>query len=182
MNHTERLHRELSDKAFKDHGITELSRSGVYRSWRCAKPDSRIYSFVITTIPGSIIVIGDIGELIVSRMFDMLPWCRGSVNSTDYFAEKVPHAIPTKEFSRDKLREWIRDRMADSEFSKHHELLEKTLRRADDLGADWFYEELWPVWVDEDPPDWKDWRSNFLWCRDAIRWFVMNHDEEPIYG
>lgn len=81
MTPEEKRIREISDKAFEDHEITELSRNGVFRSWRCGRPKSGVYAFYITTTPGTLIITGDIGDLIVEREYDMLPWCRGSVDS-----------------------------------------------------------------------------------------------------
>lgn len=179
--------RELSDDSFKDHQITELSRNGVFRSWRCGRPSSGTYRFFITTYPGVIVVTGDIGDLIVERVYDMLPWCRDAVDSTEYFAQKVPHAIPTKEFSLDVLRAWIAEMLVDEEcnlLAGGRELLQEADEDAQsgEYGEEHFYRELADIFDGADPPSWQAWNSNFLWCRDAIRWFVMNHSEPEITG
>lgn len=44
---TEAKIRELSDAAFKDHQITEMSRNGVFRSWRCGRSNSGIYALAL---------------------------------------------------------------------------------------------------------------------------------------
>jgi hypothetical protein len=187
--------RRLSDDAFKLHQITELSRNGVFRSWRCGRPDRGVYAFMITTTPGCLIITGDIGDLIVERMYDMLPWCRRSVDSTSYFASKVPSAIPTKEFSEQKCREWIQEQIAEiggrewmnyvRDEASRHRLLEVLDDAMGDLnsgehGDQHMYTATSEVWQGNDPPNFMDWNSNFLWCRDAIRWFVTHHDEPEI--
>ena len=165
--------------AFKDHQITELSRDGVFRSWRCGRPNSGVYAFYITTTPGCLIVTGDIGDLIVERMYDMLPWCRGSVDSIDYFAGKVPSSIPTRSFSDEKLEEWVREQIADPDTEhEHRELLEDSLDQLHYDGPDYWYREFNDIYGD--PPNWTEFNSNFLWCREAVKWFVNNHDEPEV--
>lgn len=172
--------RRNSDREFKDRVITELSRNGVFRSWRCAKPGTGIFAFTITTIPGHLIITGDLGSLIVTRTYDMLPWCRGSCDSTDYFAEKVPHGLVIEKFSTDVLEEWITEMLADEDVSVEGK---RTLREAigtDEGPAEKWYERFREVWDGGDPPNWDMYTNRFLWCRDAIRWFVMNHDEPSL--
>lgn len=195
MNGVEKTIRQLSDHAFRNHVIQELARDGVVRCWRCGEPDTGIYAFWITTYPGTIVVSGDIGELIVARHYDMLPWCRGSVDSTSYFAQKVPHAIKTTEFSEDRCREWIEGELANlrsEEWEDHcrdkntrDRLIEVLTDAMDGLDGDNFgsgqmYHATYEVWQGNDPPSFEDWNPNFLWCRDAIRWFVRKHDEPEI--
>lgn len=91
---------ENAAHAFKEHVIEQRSlhrdERGLYATWRCGRPDSGTYAFLVTVYPGVLVVTGDVGDLIVERTTNMIAWCRGSVGSIDYFAEKVPHAIPTK--------------------------------------------------------------------------------------
>lgn len=182
MTRNEKEVRGFTDKALAEHVITERMRSGVYRSWRCQKPGTWTYGFDITTYPGTIVITGDIGDLIVQRVYDMLPWCRSSVNDAQYFASKVPHAIQTKEFSDNELRRWIKDELKDKETKAEHKkiLKEAVLHLDDSHGSEWWHERLYDVWIGNDPPGWKDYTRNFLWCRDAIRWFVMKHDEPDL--
>ena len=182
MNGIESKIRGMSDNAFANHVITERMRQGVFRMWRCQKPGTWVYGFDITTIPGSLIITGDLGGMIVSRHYDMLPWCRGSVDSTDYFAGMVSGDFKTTEFSRDKLRMWIEERLG--EMDEDDELYEKMDHihqwEMENNGEDWFYRELEEAWDISNPPDWRDWTPGFIWKRDAIRWFVTNHSEPEI--
>lgn len=195
MSGNEKTIRQCSDNAFRNHIIQELARDGVVRCWRCGQPNTGVYAFWVTTYPGTIVVSGDIGELIVERHYDMLPWCRGSVDSTSYFASKVPHAIKTTAFSEDRCREWINEELANlrggawedhcRDEKKRDRLIEVLTDAMDDLDGDGFgedqmYHATHEVWQGSDPPNFSDWNSNFLWCRDAIRWFVRHHDEPEI--
>lgn len=187
MNGIEAEAREYTDRAFARHVVQEVGRSGVIRCWRCGEPDTGVHAFWITTYPGGLVITGDIGDLIVERSYDMLPWCRGSCDSTDYFSGKVPHAIPTTEFSPDKCREWIQENLdelqgEEREDDRYIEVLNDAM---DDLesgehGDQHMYTATSEVWQGNDPPDFMDWNRNFLMCRDAIRWFVNHHTEEVV--
>lgn len=103
--------RETSDRMFAEHVITPLMANGVYRSWRCGKPGTRTYEFTITTIPGHLIVTGDLQTLVVSREYDMLPWCRGAVDDADYFFSKISQNTFKIREGRDYNPQlyWLRD-------------------------------------------------------------------------
>lgn len=176
MNIEDRI-REQAARSFANHVVTEQSRHGVYRSWRCHRLDSSTYWFGITTIPGYLIVVGDIGDLIVARCYDMLPWCRGAINSTEYFAEKVVRSIPTRVFSLEVFEQWYHELMADPETSDtNRKIATEVFEHRHDKESYELYEECRTIWID-DPPNWTNWHTNFLWCREAIRWFLQHHDE-----
>lgn len=102
-------------------------------------------------------------------------------HSIGYFASKVPSSIPTREFSPEKLEAWVNETLADPDTPpEHKEVLESLTYDLDEAGPDYWYRELSDIWGGNDPPDWSVFNSNFLWCRDAIRWFVTHHDEAPI--
>jgi hypothetical protein len=91
MNAMEQRIREMSDRCFAEHKITQVLAQDIYRSWICGRQDSGTYAFVITTIPGHLIFTGDLSTFVVTRAYDMLPWCRGAVDDTDYFLQKLDH-------------------------------------------------------------------------------------------
>jgi len=178
---------ERAKKAFEHHVVEERSRNGVYRSWRCHNPDEGCFWFDITTIPGSLIITGDLGDMIVSRSYDMLPWCRGLIRSIDYFAEKVSRDFPTTEFSPERLEEWLKGELNPEEgyeqpSSAHRELIERTLEDGFDdwRGEGYFREKLHELTNGSDPPNWSDYTPRFLWLREAIKWFVTHHSEPGI--
>lgn len=202
MYNTE-LERQIHDNAvhnFSKHVVEERCRSGLYRSWCCGQPKTHFYRFHITTIPGRLIVVGDIGELIVERVPDMLYWCRQSIKDSQYFASTVPSSIPTREFSADVLKLWIQERLKElddqdgrpdeedvpslgrSSRATQRSALTEAAIEANNNGPDYFYRICSDagMWDGGDPPDWTDWNSNFIWTREAIRWFLIQHNEPEI--
>lgn len=176
---------ELSAKAFANHKIEQRLDECMFRSWRCTKPGTWIYGFDITTMPGTLVITGDIGELIVQRAEDMIAWASGSVRSIDYFAEKVPRSMETGEFCVEVAKEFLselrqdlkRDRELDDESrEKIAELMQ--ILDGDEIGD--FPAELYLSGLIDgcDMPNLKNYTSNFLWCREALIWFLENLDKE----
>lgn len=186
LERLESLIREMSDKAFCSHKITQQLNNGMYRSWLCRNPSRSAYWFQITTIPGTLLLTGDLGSLVVSRSEDMVAFCRRSIDSTSYFAEKCQDAN-TKVFSHDAVREWIsshreylnetaEDYDAQS-LARQREQLDEVDNRLHELDWRGVYEIAEDCFDPGEPPSWDEWDSQFLWRRDAIRWFV-NHVTE----
>lgn len=175
--------RELSDQSFSGHKMTLELHAGMFRSWLCKNPGSSAYWFRITTIPGSLIITGDLGTMVVGRENDMLPWVRGCIDSTDYFAGKCQDT-KTRVFSETSLREWLAEQITEMEACPHSDAsgvldtLHSALSESSEHGPDWFYEELQDVFEGSEPPSWTDWDSQFLWRRDAIRWFIREYDRQ----
>ena len=180
-------------KRFEKFEIHERSRNGVYRSWFCNEPGHWDCSFTITTIPGYLFVTGDLGDLVVARVYDMLPWCRRSVHSTGYFFEKISLEIKKTEFSRELVEEWIKERIDeiksrteddDDDIEAYADEL-RTLNEVlddgfDDYGEEHFAEVLQPSYDGCDYPDWHIYSRQVLCLREAVRWFVMHHSEPEI--
>lgn len=184
----------MAETSFSEHEFTTLigfpTSSGLYHAYRCRKPGTGIYGFDVTFIPGSVIVTGDIGELILQRDNDMMPWIRGVLGegrdhaSIDfrYVAEKVPNNIITRAWSKEAATEVVdrvltadgdeesapeidyEDRLALYEFSDEHEWS----RKCDDLY------QIEPCFYEYG--DAKDWSPRFLWCVFALRWFINAFD------
>ena len=172
--------RQRAADAFAQHETSMQLNDGVFRSWLCKRPGTGIYAFRVTTWPGHLAVTGDIGELIVARLHDMLKWVPGAIDSIQYFAEKVPQAIPTREYDADVAREAVQHEIElarESEMEAQAHALEDFL-----VNQSWhfedascFYRGLQDIdgYVMDDPPDTRNWTSNFLWCREAIRWLMV---------
>lgn len=171
-------------KNFAEHKIEQRLSQGMYRSWRCAKADSCEFAFEITTLPGTLLVTGDIGELIVQRTEDMLAWAERAVYSIDYFAGKVPHALPTTQWCPDVAWEWLEE-LAAEEVEEEEDKAERVEKIADlrsclEDGSDAFFRELSDSRLIDgcDYPDLTNWTSNFLWCREAVIWFIERKEAE----
>lgn len=154
--------------------------------WIVGRPGTAIYGFEVTVQPGHLFVVGDVGELIVSRAKDMIGWTTSAIGSIEYFASKVPQSIPTKEFDPEMAAAWIREQLSGDDEYHHTECVKENLRailhdvneisecdlcsRLADSGAvdgcDW--------------PELRNWNSNFLWCREAILCFLRLRDQNRV--
>lgn len=176
---------EFAVKNFANHKIEQRLNHGMFRSWRCKAEGTWVHGFDITTMPGTLVITGDIGELIVQRSEDMISWASGSIHSIDYFAEKVPRSMETGEFCVEVAKEFLselrqdlkRDRELDDETKeKIAELMQ--ILDGDEI-ADFPTELYLSGLIDGcDMPNLKNYTSNFLWCREALIWFLENLDKE----
>ena len=167
---------KLAAESFKNHQIVKRLDVDLFRHWRCGQPNTNIYAFNITTIPGRIVVTGDIGVLVVEREPDMLPWCQGAIDSIDYFAQKVPHEITTKEYDSEIAKKWVKEQIASDELNERQQ---EALESIYDFENQ--HEVIYAIYdgdvlSDSDWPDFNNWKSSFLWCREAIKWF-LNHEQ-----
>lgn len=233
MTPAQKMIREIVDETnpFRDHVIEVKHMDGLYRRWRCGKPQSSTYYFDVITWPGWIAVTGDVGELMVSRVSDMLPWVRRSIGSISYFAEKVPNAIETKEYSPDKAEKLLQDEIdatekalqeteqcsncsgagvvliddgeqekpdkcdycdgrghnyaidPNGEVSKEcREKLDRLKELQSRVISGISEGEVISEWVDifegDTEVNFRDYNSNFLWCRECLIWFITHLKEE----
>lgn len=191
-------HEAMAAESFAKHVVTQRLDQGLFRSWRCKRPDSWCMGFDITTTPGYLIVTGDIGELILSRCDDMVPWARGAVGSPDYFAEKVVRTIKTEEWSNERALEWIDDEIADAQREAEDEdeapraagrlKRLKVLRyeaTRDGINGALCEGEFAIALYESELVHGSDWprltvfNSNFLWCLMAVRWWLKAIDSLP---
>ena len=174
VEHIERL----AETAFADHKITDNHRDGVYRHFRCNKPNTMVYQFSITTFPGRLVVTGDIGTLVVERMLDMFEWVPSAVDDISYFAEKVPREIATMEYDPEMAMQFISEQcVTEGTESKRAETASKLEDYIEDKG--WFMTELHESGLVDgcDFPRLDNWTPSYLWCREAVRWFFRNYKD-----
>ena len=193
-------HQKRAEKTFAEHAITQRLDQGLFRSWRCQRPNTWMYGFDVHTTPGSLIVTGDIGLMVFEREADMLAWLRGSINDPYYMAGKVPQSIKTREFCHEVAKEVIRDlgreikpdsfpsiyingtgRLA---YKDVKERFKEMLGSQSDLDVhdehsvkSTLYES---GFVDGgDFPSLDDFTGTFLWIHSALKWFVANLPADP---
>lgn len=183
---------EMARKAFADHGVELVLNDGVNRRWICKKPGTSMYRFDITTFPGTMIVTGDLGTLVVERTMDMLVWARNSVGDIQYFAEKVPSNIRTVEYSTEVVEEWFRDELRELKEEFDHRYIDRDEYRRrrdkikevragmylDAMGSDEVYRATQELWGGSDPPNFRNWDNTFLWCRQCVIWLLAHVDEK----
>ena len=102
---------QAAANAFKNHQITlkYSSPDGEFRQYHCTEPNNSAYWFDLTVWPGTLVMTGDLGDLIVERSHNMITWCANSINSIDYFAEKVSREIETEEYDPEVALENLDD-------------------------------------------------------------------------
>ena len=75
----------------KNHELTIHQNSGVYRHLTFANPNDCDKYFNITTFPNHLVITGDMGTLVFSRLYDMFNFFRSDdlrINP-DYWSEKI---------------------------------------------------------------------------------------------
>lgn len=179
-------HERYAVDAFKNHVIRQDLNQWLFRSWRCGAPGDSNHHFHVTTTPGRIFVAGDNGTMVWERTDDMIGWVRRSINSIDYFASKVPHEIKTREWDADVARDWLESEIveaktdpdADSDrVQELRRLLADELH--DEANEHSFSMALYESGVADgcDWPDLTNYTSNFLWCREDLKWFLAHLPE-----
>ena len=176
----------------REHRMTVLHDSGVYRHVRFAKPGTSTMQFDIVTWPGYLSVSGDMGTYVFSRLRDMFEFFRGSTVgpievNLRYWAEKwqaVDRDSGIREYSPERFRERIERWLEDAEASEecraavqsevlcHADEGESAARKAaDDFAyADGFaFTDFWEA-------DCSEWTARYVWCCYALSWAVRQYD------
>lgn len=174
----------LAAKAFKDHHVELLLNEGVYRHWRCSRIGSWTYGFSVVTFPGRLVVCGDIGFLAVERETDMIPWCRGSIDSIGYFAEKVPNEINVREYDPEVVAEWVAEQLRDEDVrlvADHWEVLTDLAGDSDNYAdKEYVMREIYESGIVDgcDFPSFDNWMHGFLWCREGVKFLLRHLDQQ----
>ena len=182
----------------KNHELTIHKNDGVYRHLTFANPNDCDKYFNITTFPNYLVITGDMGALVFSRLYDMFNFFRSDdlkIN-LDYWAEKIQSASyqgkieSYSEFDTDKVKRCAQEYLDDfleqnmlSELDKE-ELLEEfdseilhsedeyeiveAIRNFDCHGFD--FEEFWKG-------DYRKYRYHYIWLCYAIVWGIKKFDE-----
>ena len=75
----------------KNHELTIVKNDGVFRHLKFSNPNDCNQYFNITTSPNYLVITGDMGSLVFSRLYDMFDFFRSDdlkINP-DYWAEKI---------------------------------------------------------------------------------------------
>lgn len=129
----------------KNHEMTILLDSGVYRHLRFKTKNTNCYYFDIVTYPNHLVISGDMGCLVASRLNDMFQFYRTDREyqlkdgrklpiNPSYWAEKIESGTDNiKEFSIDRFKEIV------------NEYIDSSLD-----GADWTEDEIQELKIDID--------------------------------
>lgn len=189
------------EKFREHHAVRECTESQDIRTYRCMARTDRgltwVMGFRITFTPGTLVVVGDIGDLIITRTRDMAGWFRQSMSDPHYVVSKVPSEISCYEGDEDQcqqaLFEYFRDNLfvhlenMDSKEAKEEiEKLEEGYQTCRDYleseGPD--HPSLAQAWYDMTDDyeglSGKRFTNNFCWCFAAVKWFVQTYPDYPI--
>ncbi len=171
-----------------EHQMTVLLDEGLHRRLRCQKPGTWIYGFDIITWPGYLVMAGDAGNYMFSRIEDMFDFFTGEQINPAYWAEKLrgcpePYVF-SAEVYRARVREWA------AEISQGMETRESAVF-LDAVQADLLRRELYDAheahrlldefehdairWDSWDRGSFQEFDGRFLWACHAIRWAIIQY-------
>ena len=182
----------------KNHELTIHRNNGVYRHLTFVNPNDCDKYFNITTFPNYLVITGDMGALVFSRLHDMFNFFRSNDLKINpgYWAEKIQSASyqgkieSYSEFDTDEVKRFAQEYLDDfleqnmlSELDKE-ELLEEfdseilhsedeyeiveAIRNFDCHGFD--FEEFWEGYY-------RKYRYHYIWLCYAIVWGIKKFDE-----
>lgn len=174
----------------KDHVITQRHRDGdPGRFWRCAKPGTVNLSFTVYAPPGWLMIAGDMGECMWSRVYDMLSFIRGSINSLEYFSEKASKDCIIREKRQELAEEWLEEQEEGSEWEEYHgepmtDEQKETLQEIRDEFEEYnSIDRLQAAIYDSQMfdstsyiPSCEFYTFQYLWKIEALKWFIAKLD------
>lgn len=160
---------ELAKDTFKNHVVTQELDNGLFRSWRCAKPGTGMYSFRVLFWPGCVYIGGDLQDFVFERETDMLPWLKGAINDPHYMAGKVIAGVP-REFDLEALELWIdrqvveaRNQGDDEHADELHDVLDYDPLTIESAYSSGLFDEI---------PRCEKFTAGYEWAIEALKWFV----------
>lgn len=175
----------MATDAFKDHVLTEEGDG----RWLCKRLIGGSYWFRLITAPGSIIILGDVGECILrphTKHDETVSWLRGAVDSPSYFVEKVQASKkPPFAFYPEECVKWLRDYATEMEGdeSAYADLTAAAdeamaMNATGDLSYQEYVRIASEAGIDDAYDVGRYLSSNMLWMIELCRCFVRLHGEE----
>lgn len=188
---------EIGDRFARDsadHVMTVLLDSGLHRHLRFRKPGTGMYWYEVVTWPGALVIRGDMGTFVFSRLDDMFEFFRGHRINPQYWAEKEISGAETRRFDMDYAARYIREHVADlddqyepDDVALIRQAVEEVIRDfdfGDSHGAHTLIRDMRVDLSDGqtfefyDTWEWNltDWTVQFLWCCHAIVAAIRQYD------
>lgn len=192
---------EVGERFVRDtaeHVMKVLLDDGLHRHLKFGKPGTGMYWFEVVTWPGALVIRGDMGTFVFSRLTDMFEFFRGERVNPQYWAEKEISGAETQRFDVDYAARYVREHVADLgdqyepedvalieaavtaliqdwDFSHSdgvHMLLRDFRVELTD-GSDFRFYDTW---------EWSltDWTVQFLWCLHAIVSAIKQYDAKDV--
>lgn len=110
--------RERFEQDTANHRMRVFRDDGLYRHLRFSERGTWRYGYDLITWPGMLVIAGDCGDFMFSRVSDMFTFFRGDRINPDYWRQKITNPDMrdgTRRYSRDRfvprVMEWYRDRV-----------------------------------------------------------------------
>lgn len=103
---------DVALKQYSQHDVVEYVGQGDLQRWRCRAPQTMACSFDVIQSDTTLVICGDIGDLIIGRYRGTLNWLYGSYTDLNYVAEKC-EAGKIREYSQqvaeENWRKWLEE-------------------------------------------------------------------------
>jgi hypothetical protein len=183
FQHTALVRKDF-ERHIAEHIVHEVYRNGLHGHWRCAKPNTGIYSFCVTTWPGYLAYTGDMGDYVFSRTYDMLTWMSDACRAPAYASEKCVAANHNGiyQYCDEIFQEQLDQRLAELEewsASTGKQVPPDTLdainevRGAASDGEHFALHAMYMSGLWDEIPSCRTFTFHFLWCLHAIDWFCQ---------
>lgn len=174
----------------KNHQMTILKDDGVFRCIEFRNPADRgTYFFYLTTFPGRLVISGDCGSYVFSRINDMFQFFRGHDINPGYWSEKVDAEDKRdgiEVFNTKKLKEQIVDNF--NSYREHNFCDDEDCNELDDEILSVIEDEHTFVALGEkelmcgfvlEPWEYHpyDFSPRFIWNCYAIQWGIQQYDK-----
>ena len=175
------------ERNLANHRIRQRHRDGdVVRLWRCDNNGSSFYHFTICAPPGWLIMYGDMGECMWSRVPDMIDFARNSIKSLDYFSKKASNDCKIEEDRAELITEFLEDFEKDFEDNHGEPLTDEQREEFNELRDGFddtdvisfqsaFYHSSF-CQDGESVPSAKCYTFHYLWKIEALKWFIAKLD------
>lgn len=188
-------------ESIKNHTVNILQDNGVYRHLHCTKGSMERH-FDVVTYPGNLVISGDMGCFVFSRVDDMFrffrmqdsDFMRSNIINPGYWSEKVTAGMTAEWCNHifiQNVNQVMQDWLDDAEENGHddefiEEQKEKISDEFDYIEGEWDAVSKINNWdADEGGVDFDDfWESScnretyhYIWCCYAIVWAIGEYDK-----
>lgn len=181
-----------------EHVMEVCSDNGVYRHIRFQEPGTVMYHFDLVTWPGHLVIAGDCGDFMFTRIRDMFDFFDGPAINPHYWAEKLRPSSAIRgmstRYSYDVLKqyvlEWYVSVSAQFELGRDDSVkLRQSLQELilDDPACltsehhahQCLRDFVWRGNTIADTFEWelREYDSQFLWCCHAIVWGIKTYKD-----
>lgn len=173
--------RAEAERVFKDHEVKILENTENVQMFRCQKPGTWTYGFIVVCTDSMICLTGDICEMLVCQGYGRngSAFLRGSVKSEEYFLSKVPnrreiHTEYKAQYAREVVSQMRNDFSDDPDWLKKLDELE--------IGEDGYYGEFkfHESWADaglDEHPHVRKITAQTRYQLTALQWLARKLDE-----